>query len=166
MLTGESFSCHAADSSARKDVISVSDEATSSPAEIPAEPITELPAVTSASEWRKRSRGTFLVNLPTGVTVKARRPDWLRLQIDGIVNGDELVGLADLAPRDQFAKALPLARAVLPYIVLEPRVVLRNGAAPSGDYVYADDLMDLDVMALWTWASGSNTQAVVVAEVE
>jgi hypothetical protein len=112
-----------------------------------------LPAVTSAAEWRRRANGRWLLTLPMGTVVKVRsRPDIVRAVEDGTIAQDELVPTG--APRT-LADSVSAARRWLPYIVVEPPMMLGDGSPPPEDVMLVEDVADFEALLITGWAMGT-----------
>ncbi len=114
-----------------------------------------LPKVTTAAEWRRKATTRWLVTLPSsGATVKAKRPDFGRLVADNVITPEQLVNLPMGNPAANYATLVPLAKAVVPHIVLEPVVLSApNGHAPD-DAICVDEIPHTDLVMLFLWAGG------------
>lgn len=118
-----------------------------------------LPAITSAKEWRRYTRGRWLITLPSAAVVKARRPDWARLISQNVLSAEELMAAQGVRSVGEIA---PLARKLLPHIVVEPRIV--SGAAADDEAISVDDISDLDALSLFGWANGHTVLSAVFVE--
>lgn len=136
-------------------------EATAEVAEVPPEPAPEqtaapeapvLPTVTTAAQWKRRAYPS-LVQLPSGVTIKARRPDFHVLLLDNVITVEQMQEIVGRGTRSKDA-LYAVGLEVLPYMVVEPIIVRRNGHAPADDVMVAEDIPEGDVVALVMWGIG------------
>ena len=111
-----------------------------------------LPEVTTAAQWRQKARARWRVTLPSGVVVEAKRPDFTELIGQGVIDGDALVSsLAATTTKDRYERMMPIARAAVSSIVLNPVI----SQAQNGDgTICVDDIQSSDLMALLLWAGG------------
>lgn len=147
----------------------MNDDATAEIAETvsvpPPEPVVS-PKPTSAAEWKRKSRARWLLTLPSGSTILAKRADWGRMVATGVVDLQNLAGmpnnLAELEPAQILAhlgKMIPMAQAVAREVALEPRI-----GSDDEDAIAFSDIEDTDVLALFAWARGVEG-ALVATEV-
>ena len=125
----------------------------------PVDPVAALPPITSAVEWRKRARGRWLITLPSGVTVKAKRPDFSELIGRSVVKLDELMQVQMTAAEGEaYFAMVGLAQKLLPFIVLDPPIVQRNGATHdmNDPVIVADEVPNGDAIAVLLWGLGLN----------
>lgn len=118
--------------------------------------------LTPASEWKKQARARYLLRLPSGNVVRAKRPDYVRLGIEGILDPDELVSISALTTVERNRKALELMPRVLPHIIEVPRVVLSEDA--QEDCITIDDISDMDKLAVFAWSSGMLAAGMIEEE--
>lgn len=122
---------------------------------------------TSAAEWRRKARQAWLVLLPSGITVKTKRPQWSSLITSGVIQVDDFlrvsgaVGETDAMTPGERVRArsqatIALAELVLPHIVLSPQIVPKNGGMHDldDDVMGIEDIEDNDKTSLVWWAMG------------
>lgn len=132
-------------------------------ATVPAVPLSL--AVTPASEWRRRAKARYLLKLPSGCVVKARRPDWGKLIAQGIVDPDtmtRIMGVQDAAERTR--EVIGILPRLLPAFVEDPQIV-DGPDAPDGS-ICSDDIMHIDMLALFYWSNGTNLLDVREQEIQ
>lgn len=113
----------------------------------------DLPKVTTATEWRKKSQSRWLIALPSGVIVKARRPDWGQLIHQGVINAEELLEVSGSTDAGTaYTRTLPIARKIVPHVVTEPVIVMERLDNP--DVIHIDDIPEMDILILFSWANG------------
>jgi len=106
--------------------------------------------ITTAEQWRKKSRQEALLRLPTSeLVVRVARPRWSALVRQGSLTE------ADVDPAQAFNQGNPdlnRIRKLLPHIVVSPKVEFSNGTPISDDAMDVDDIPPVDLMMLFTWA--------------
>lgn len=110
---------------------------------------------TSAREWRRIAKGLWLLRLPSGIVVKARRPDWPSLAARSVVPMEQLLKVQQyLGTPALYDECIPVARAVLPYIVVEPKMVNGDSTDLPDDLMATNDVQPSDALMLLVWATG------------
>ena len=116
-----------------------------------------LPAVTSAAEWKRRSRAVWRVTLPSAFVVDAKRPDFAELVGRGIIDPAQLIAAqSDQTPTGRYEHMLPVAQAIVPYVLVSPRI------GEGEDCIALADVQTSDMIALFLWAGGWGTAPAVM----
>jgi hypothetical protein len=115
----------------------------------------KLPELTTPEAWRQVITGTYRLRLPTGQVIRARRIDIGQALMDGVVTPKDLTQIQNVLQipiEKRFQKMMPLARKLVPEVVLHPKLTLKPSSEP--DSVCVDDVpsMDLFLVFMWAWA--------------
>lgn len=129
-----------------------------------------LPPITTAAEWRKRAKQCYLLTLPSGVTVKARRPDMTELVAAGIIDAHMLASISQSVPQgdDDARRAradviAALGRAVAPVAILEP-VIVPAGGTPDEASIMVTDIGLAETTAILFWCMGLDSVSGIVSK--
>ena len=134
--------------------MSDTDTATQAVEEVLVAEVTPLPAITSIAEWKKKAQARWLITLPSGNVVKVRKPKWEKVFNNAGVDAEQLLNFSADTPAAIIKGVMPLAKALAPYVVEEPPI------GPDG--LSIEDFDEFDLLALFTWARGTNTALPVV----
>jgi hypothetical protein len=138
------------------------DEVKQAGAELPegASVTSPLPEVTSANQWRKVTRATYRLSLPSGVCIRARRVDLGKLIRDKVIQQEDLNKLEASDAADRYALILPIAKQVAPHAAVEPRIVVPNGSGAPLDEesINVEDVPMMDLIMIYLWSAGYSSQ--------
>lgn len=110
------------------------------------------PQVTTAAAWKAKKTATWLLTLPSATVVRVHMPDWTQIAATGALAAGELQrqlgSIGSFRPED----LLPAARALVPFLVVEPKVLPlgSNGDTPEGA-VAVEDVPDGDLVTVLLW---------------
>lgn len=129
------------------------------------EPEPVKPAVTSAAHWRRLAKATYLVTLPSQVVVRAKRPDISKLVADGSIKVDDINALQDPGKDTPLnVVLLGLAKVIIPFAVLEPKIVSEVLPEDAGDLeiMSVEDIHGSDLVALMRWIQGDESMVTSI----
>lgn len=148
----------------------MSDETTHTEAtpEAPAtEAATVLPEVTDPATWKRRANARYRVKLPSGNVMEVRRTDLTRLLAEGVLLASDIQPQAEDGETKTVVELYwPAARKAVPFIAVNPRVVIPDGSPVPADVLDIDcDVARWDAVQLFLWAANMVATGLNAVEV-
>ena len=134
----------------------------------PEKPAPEPPKITSAAVWKRKAKAIYTIELPSKAIIKAVRPKFGELFKRKIIDAEEIMAAQGNSIADQVEKILPVARKLMAYTVVAPKVLLELpvGREMDENEILADDIPEDDCLLLFAWVVNQTSNARVIASSE